>query len=112
MLRLLPLLILPLLAACSESRETRAANACVAEVGNRLAGRNVTLDAKALAATVAPAADGMLQVSGPIVFDRGLSGEYTQTLDCRVRFEADAPVVIFLQFNWSMDDVRKSAPAG
>ena len=44
----------------------------------------------------------------PSSFDKGLSTEYQQTFDCRVRFEnGKAPDVIGLQFNWSKDDLKK-----
>lgn len=99
------------LASCSASNERRAADACLAETANRLAGKQYDVDVKQLAASTTAGADGMLQLSGPIVFDRDLSGEYAQTIDCRVRFEAGEPVVIFLQFSWSMDDVKKSSPS-
>jgi len=43
-------------------------------------------------------------------FDKGLSTEYSQTFDCRVRFEAGkAPGVIGMQFNWNKNDLKKAS---
>ena len=42
------------------------------------------------------------------MFDKGLSTEYQQTFDCRVRFDKDkVSDVIYLQFNWNKDDLKK-----
>ncbi len=97
-----------LLAGCAASREEQAAEACGKEIQTRLAGRNYEVSAKDLAAHAAAEGPDILRLASTIVFDKGLSSEYRQTVDCRVRFEnGKPPAVIFLQFNWSMDDVKK-----
>jgi hypothetical protein len=55
----------------------------------------------------------VVYVASTITFDKGLSTEYQQTFDCRVRFEAGkAPGVIGMQFNWSKDDLKKVNSGG
>src|SRR5689334_10020384 len=96
-----------LLAACSGSREQQAASACDAAVKDKVAGRGYEMSVKDLAASAKTEGDA-IRVSAPIVFDKGLTSEYKQVLDCRVRFEAgkSAPTVIFLQFNWATTDLK------
>lgn len=94
------------LAACGATRERIAADACLAEAIARLQGKRIDVDVGKLAASASANAPDTFQLSAPIVFDRGLSGEYSQTLECRVRFDAEQPSVIFLQFNWNMEDVK------
>lgn len=97
-----------LLAACGGSREQQAASACDAAVKDKVAGRGYEMSVKELAANAKAEGADALHVSAPIVFDKGLSSEYKQILDCRVRFEAgkSAPTVIFLQFNWATEDLK------
>jgi hypothetical protein len=104
----LPCLFLLLSACGGASRERLAADACMSEINKRLAGKNIDVDVRQLAASATVSADDTLQIAGPIVFDRGLGSEYAQTIDCRVRLDANVPSVIFLQFNWSMDDLKKA----
>lgn len=95
-----------LLAACSGSREQQAASACDAAVKDKVAGRGYEMSVKDLAASGKTEGDA-IRVSAPIVFDKGLTSEYKQVLDCRVRFEqGKAPTVIFLQFNWLTEDLK------
>jgi hypothetical protein len=95
------------LASCGGGNETAAATACVDAVQAKLAGRNYELRAKDLAGSAKTVGDEW-HLSSQITFDKSLSSEYKQTVDCKVRLEAGkAPSVIFLQFNWSMDDVKK-----
>lgn len=101
------LLALPLLLAACADANRDAADACMAEIRSRLAGKDITVDVDRLAGAATPDGSGTL-LTAPIVFDRGLASEYTQSIECRVRVEAGKPSVIFLQFNWSMDDVKKS----
>lgn len=79
-----------------------AAAACEAYAKNQLADKTYQLDKAALAASMAPAADGSLQLKGPIVIEPGLSSESKQTLECSVRFTAgnEAPDVLKMQFIW------------
>lgn len=89
------------LTACGDDAGRRAAKACASEASSRLAGKTFEIDLGTLVAK--PADGGVIGVTGPVVFERNLPGEYVQTLECRVRFDGDAPSVIFLQFNWTMD---------
>jgi hypothetical protein len=98
-----------LLSACGGGREETAASACESAVRNKLAGRTFELDVKSMASKAKAESGDILSLNGEIVFDKGLTSEYKQTLDCKVRFEGGKePAVILLQFNWSMDDVKKS----
>jgi hypothetical protein len=98
-----------LLSACGGGREETAARVCESAVRNKLAGRTFELDVKSMARKAKAESGDILSLNGEIVFDKGLTSEYKQTLDCKVRFEGDKePSVILLQFNWSMDDVKKN----
>ncbi|HSX58971.1 MAG TPA: hypothetical protein VLF18_02115 [Tahibacter sp.] len=98
-----------LLSACGGGREQTAAQACEAAVKNKLAGRTFELNPRAMAAAAKAESGNILSLNANIVFDKGLTSEYKQTFDCKVRFEGDKePSVILLQFNWSMDDVKKN----
>lgn len=102
-----------MLAACSSnSREHQAADACVAEISKRLSGKTFEVDANQLAASAKVQDADSLQLAGSIIFDRGFAKEYAQTLDCRVRFDGSVANVIFLQFNWSMEDLKKAGQPG
>jgi hypothetical protein len=96
-----------LLSACGGGKEQQAANACDAAVKDKVAGRGYEMSVKELASSAKAEGDA-IRVSAPIVFDKGLTSEYKQVLDCRVRFEAgkSAPTVIFLQFNWATEDLK------
>ncbi len=101
--------MLGLLAACGgSSRGQVAADTCMREVGSRLADKRIDVDVARLAASANEVAPDTLQLSAPIVFDRGTDGEYTQTIQCRVRFDAEQPSLLFLQFDWDVGDIRKS----
>lgn len=104
---LLPCLFGLLVACGAASRERGAADACMVEVNNRLTGKRFDVDVDKLAASATSIATETLQLSVPILFDRGLASEYTQTIECRVRLVPGPVSVIFLQFNWNMDDVKK-----
>ncbi len=96
------------LSACGGGGINRqAADACMNEVGGRLDGKRYEVDVDRLAGSAAPNAANTLQLSAPIVFDRGTDTEYTQTIQCRVRIDPAGPTVVFLQFDWNMDDVFK-----
>lgn len=98
-----------LLTGCGGGRETTAAKACEAAVRQKLAGRTFDLDLADMAAKAKAEGGDILYLTSTVVFDKGLSSEYKQTMDCKVRFEADKdPSVILLQFNWSMDGVKKN----
>lgn len=98
-----------LLGACDGGREETAARVCESAVRNKLAGRTFELDVTAMARRAKADGNDILSLNGRIVFDKGLTSEYRQTLDCKVRFEdSKEPSVILLQFNWSMDEVKTS----
>lgn len=101
-------ILLVLVSACGNNVHRQAARACLAEVDNRLEDKQFDVDVGQLTNSAVTQAADTLQLSSPIVFDRGRASEYTQIIECRVRLDADAPTVIFLQFNWSMDDVKKA----
>lgn len=97
-----------LLTACGGGREQTAASACEAAVKAKLANRTFELSLKDLAARAKAETPDTLYLTSQIVFDKGLTSEYRQSVECKVRFESGKePSVILLQFNWSMDDVNK-----
>ena len=97
-----------LLTACGGDRAHMAADACINEATTKLADKRIDYDRKQLAASAQETAPDTWQISGPLVFDAGLASEYTQTLQCRVRFDdKGAPSVLSMQFEWSIDDVVK-----
>lgn len=100
------LILSGLLSACGNPNRG-AADACMAEIRGRLADKSIEVDVDRLADSAAPVGAATV-LTAPIVFDPGLASEYTQQVECRVREENGEPAVIFLQFNWSIDDVRKS----
>ena len=104
----LVLTFMGLLSACGGSRERIAADTCMQEVESRLAGKRIEVDVARLAASAKSIAVDTLQLSAPIVFDQGSAEEYTQTIECRVRLDGARPSLLFLQFNWNIDDVRKA----
>ena len=106
------LLLVLALSACGNNVHRKAARACLAEVDNRLSDKQYEVDVARLTDSAVPEAASTLQLSAPIVFDRGREAEYTQIIECRVRLDTETPTVIFLQFNWSMDDVKKADSGG
>jgi hypothetical protein len=105
---LTPILCLAI-AACGNSRNDSALDACAKAISEKLAGKTFELDRSDMAAHVKDEAADTLMINSTATFDKGLLGEYKQTFDCRVRFEkAGAPSVIWLQFNWNKEDLRKA----
>lgn len=104
-----------LLSACAGSGPaTVAADACLAEVNQRLAGKTFELDKDALATSAIQeggAAD-IWHLSTPIVFDRGLSTEFTQNLKCKTRVDAGKASVLSLEFIWAMKDLKLEGSPG
>ncbi|MBL8299501.1 MAG: hypothetical protein JNN30_14280 [Rhodanobacteraceae bacterium] len=97
------------LSACAGGQEQAVAQACEAAVKNKLAGRTFELNPKAMTAAAKAESSNTFFLNADIVFDKGLSSEYKQTFDCKVRFENNKePSVILLQFNWSMDEAKKN----
>jgi hypothetical protein len=94
--------------ACGNGRNDQAA-ACSTEIGTRLAGKSYEIDVGDLARRAKSEAADTVVLSSTAVFDKGLSTQYKQTYDCRVRFEnASTPSVIFLEFNWNKEDLKKA----
>ena len=101
------LIAVVLLSVCG-GREQDAAGACEKAVKEKLAGRSYEMSVKNLAASAKGDDPSTLHLTTPLLFDKGLSSEYKQVLDCRVRFEqGKEPTVIFLQFNWATEDLKK-----
>ena len=101
--------LLLLLAACAGSGPGKlAADACVSEVNQRLAGKSFDLDARNLAASakLEEGAGDIWHLSTKVVFDRGLSTEFTQNLNCRIRVENGTASVLSLEFIWAMKDLK------
>lgn len=99
-----------LLTACSGGgRADLAADLCMTEVGNRLSGKTFEVDRAKLVASGSgqDAGKDTLDLSAPIVFDRGLASEFTQTLRCTVRFDGQTPSIINLQFLWELGELKK-----
>jgi hypothetical protein len=98
-----------LLAACGNSRNDHAAQACSDEIGKRLTGRNVGLDSADMTRHIKDEAADTVLVTSSVVLDKGLSSENRQTFDCRVRFDASGVAsVLYLQFNWNTSDLKRS----
>ena len=99
-----------ILSACGASRNDAAADACGKAIADKLAGKSFSLDHADMARGAKAESGDVLDVASTIVFDKGLSTEYSQTFDCRVRFEAGKPPgVIGMQFNWNKNDLKKAS---
>ena len=96
------------LAACSgggsggpEGKGGAAAEACDAFVKTKLEGKQFTLDAKALAASMKENPHKRVVLHAPIIIEPGLTTEVKQSIKCDVRFGADdAPEVTNVTFIW------------
>jgi hypothetical protein len=97
-----------LLTGCSESRETRAAKACIAEMGRKIqqedGDRPYSADIAAIAAAAKTDADGIMVFESEATLDAGQANEAKQKFTCRVQIDPakpDAePVVILFQFTF------------
>jgi hypothetical protein len=97
-----------LLAGCGNSRNNAAADACSKSIADKLTGKTFYLDRSDMAGHAKDEPGGVLYIASTIVFDKGLSTQYAQTFDCRVRLTDGKPSdVIYLQFNWNKDDLKK-----
>jgi hypothetical protein len=102
-------LLLLLMTACSGSGPGKlAADACLGEVNQRLAGKSFDLNSSSLAASakLEDGAGDIWHLSTQVVFDRGLATEFTQNLNCRVRVDDGAASVLSLEFIWAMKDLK------
>lgn len=105
---LLATLCLLALAGCGNSRNNAAVDACSKAITDKLTGKTFALDRKDMGNHAKDEAADVVSIASTIVFDKGLSTEYQQTFDCRVRLEKDkVSDVIYLQFNWNKDDLKK-----
>ena len=102
-------LCLLLMTGCGNPRNDAAVSACSAEIADKLEGKTFVLDRDDMSRHARDESPDVVHVSSTVVFDKGLSTEYQQTFDCRVRLEKDKPAsVIGLQFNWSKEDLKKA----
>lgn len=96
------------LAGCGNPRNEAAADACRGAIAEKLGAKSYSLDRADMVKRARDESPGVVAISSTIVFDKGLSTEYSQTYDCRARLENGKPAsVIGLQFNWSKDDLKK-----
>ncbi|HEY2395427.1 MAG TPA: hypothetical protein VGH81_05505 [Rudaea sp.] len=106
---LVPAACLLLLTGCGSNRNQTAADACGKAIADKLGGKTFSLDHDDMATHAKGESADVIALASTIVFDKGLSTEYRQTFDCRVRLEnGKAADVIGLQFNWSKDDLKKA----
>lgn len=101
--------LLLLLAACGSSGPAKlAVEACVTEVNQRLAGKTFDLDSSSLVASAKQqeGAENIWLMSSQIVFDRGLSTEFTQKLNCKTRVDNGAATILSLEFIWAIKDLK------
>lgn len=100
-----------LLTGCgSGGRAEQAAQTCAKAVDEKLAGKSYEFSAADLAKSAQAETGDVMHVTSTVVFDKGLATQYVQVLDCRVRFEnGKPPSVIFMQFNWSLNDLKKDS---
>ena len=96
------------LAGCGNPRNDAAADACRGAIAEKLGAKSFSLDRADMAKRARDESPEVVAIASTIVFDKGLSTEYSQTFDCRVRLETGKPAsVIGLQFNWNKDDLKK-----
>ena len=94
-----------LLAACAGGggggQAAAAADACDAYAKGQLGEKTYQLDKAALAKSMVSAADGSMQLKGPIVVEPGMASESKQTREGSVRCTEGkpAPDVLKMQFN-------------
>jgi hypothetical protein len=96
-----------LLAACGNSRNDTAVDACSKAIAAKLEGKTFRLDRGDMLGHAADQPPDVVHVASTVVFDQGLSTQYQQTFDCRVRIGKTADVIA-LQFNWSKADMKKA----
>lgn len=96
------------LTACGGGPNDTAAKACAAEAANRLAGKTFEIDTRAFAANGKAESDDTFLLKAPVTFDKGLSTEYTQTCQCRVRVDKSGANVLFMQFDWDNAGLKQS----
>jgi len=105
---ILPLLCALIVAGCGNSRNATVVDACSKAIAGKLEGKTFNLDRGDMLGHAKDESADVVDVSSTIVFDRGLSTEYKQTFNCRVRLGKTADV-IHLEFIWSKDDLKKAS---
>jgi hypothetical protein len=96
-----------LLAACGGGPADVAAKACTAEVATRMAGKTYEINAKVFAANAQSESADTWLLKAPVTFDKGLSTEYKQNCQCRVRVDKSGATVLFMQFDWDNAGLRQ-----
>jgi hypothetical protein len=97
-----------LLAGCGNGRHDAAVDACSKAIAAKIVGKSFNLDGADMAGHARDEPPDVVYIASTIVFDKGLSTQYQQTFDCRARVaDGKATDVIYLQFNWSKDDLKK-----
>ena len=97
-----------LIAACGDNRTDSAVDACSKAIADKLGGKTFALDRGDMGRNAKNESGDTVAIASTIIFDKGLSTEYQQTYDCRVRLESGKPAdVIYMQFNWSKDDLKR-----
>ena len=110
---LLPAACLLLVAGCAASRNDGAVDACGKAIADKLGGKTFSLDRGDMTGHARDESADIVVVSSTVTFDKGLSTEYRQTFDCRVRVaNGKATDVIGLQFNWNKEDLKKVNAGG
>jgi hypothetical protein len=105
---LMPAACLLLMTGCGANRNDSAVQACSKAIADKLGSKTFSLDRGDMTAHAKGETADVVAIASTITFDKGLSTEYQQTFDCRVRFEnGKPPDVIGMQFNWSKDDLKK-----
>jgi len=108
-----PAACLLLIAGCGTNRSDSAVQACSKAIADKLASKTFSLDRGDMNAHAKGETADVIAIASTITFDKGLSTEYQQTFDCRVRFEnGKPPDVIGMQFNWSKEDLKKANTGG
>ena len=92
---------------CGPGRNDTAADACAKAVSDKLAGKTFSIDRADMAAHTRDEGADVVVVASTVVFDKGLSTEYQQTFDCRVRLGKTVDV-ISMQFNWDKADLKRA----
>jgi len=93
-----------LLAGCGASRETRAAEACVKAMAERIGDSPYKADVAKIAATAKSESSDILSIESEATTDADQANEKTQLFTCRVQFDPAkpdaAPSVVLFQFNF------------
>jgi hypothetical protein len=96
------------LVGCSESKETLAAKACIAEMARKVqqedGDRPYSADIPAIAAVAKTDAEGIIDIESEATLDAGQAKETKQKFTCRVQFDQSKPdaepEVILFQFTF------------